>query len=303
MITFVTLISKLPFWWLHRISDFFYFVIFYGLKYRRRIVMENLRKSFPDKSPRELASIEKKFYQNFCDIIVESIKYITIPETEFRSRLKFVNESVPRQLFAEGKSAAALCGHLGNWDTLGMATAMAFPHEGFGVYKPLSNRKFDELIIHSRGRFGMKLVSIQKLRSVLNEAQGRIYAVGLMGDQAPHHYDKSFKISFLNQETYVTPGPGVICVQRNLTPVWVWMRRTERSCFELGMEELQIPVHAELSPSDLAQVQKVGSLNELSESDALRAFLIVREYSRKLEAQIRLSPQDWLWSHRRWKTR
>ncbi|MBC7396006.1 MAG: hypothetical protein H7333_01065 [Bdellovibrionales bacterium] len=303
MIFFVRFISRFPFWALHRISDGLYFFLFYVLRYRRKIVLQNLHQAFPLKSPVEIAQIEKKFYQNFCDIMVESIKYITIPEAEFRRRLKFVNLELPKKLYDEGKCAAALCGHLGNWDTLGMATAMAFPHEGFGVYKPLSNKKFDDMIIRSRGRFGMKLVSIQKLRSTLNEAKGRVYAVGLMGDQAPHHYDKSFQFSFLNQTTYVTPGPGVICVQRNMTPVWVWMKRTERSCFELGFEELQIPASPSFSETELEQIRKIAQLNELAEAEAIRAFLIVKEYTRKLELQIQKAPADWLWSHRRWKTR
>lgn len=303
MITLVTLISRLPFAVLHRLSDCLYFVLFYGLKYRRKIVRTNLQNSFPEMSPAERLKIEKKFYRNFCDILVESIKYITISEAEFRRRLTFFNLEIPKRLLSEGKSAAVLCGHLGNWDTLGMASAMAFPHEGFGVYKPLSNKKFDELIIHSRGRFGMKLVSIQKLRAVLNEAHGRVFAVGLMGDQAPHHYAKSFQLPFLHQDTFVMPGPGVICVQRNLTPVWVWMKRTERSCFELGMEELVEVGDTDWTESEKEQITRIAGLNELTFAQAGCAFQIVKEYSARLEAQIRLAPADWLWSHRRWKTR
>lgn len=303
MITLVTWISRLPFSALHRLSDFLYYLLFYGLKYRRKIVRTNLENSFPDKTPSERLMIEKQFYRNFCDILVESIKYITITEAEFRRRLKFSNLEIPQRLLKEGKSAAVLCGHLANWDTLGMASAMAFPHEGFGVYKPLSNKKFDDLIIHSRGRFGMKLVSIQKLRTVLNEAKGRVFAVGLMGDQAPHHYSKSFQLRFLNQETFVMPGPGVICVQRDMTPVWVWMKRTERSCFELGMEELVAMDATNWTDNEKEQIEKIAGLNELSFAQAGRAFQIVKEYTQKLEAQIKLAPADWLWSHRRWKSR
>ena len=88
-----------------------------------------------------------------------------------------------------------------------------------------------------------------------------------------------------------------------MTPVWVWMRRTERSCFELGFEKLIVPEAPVFTEAERDQIQKISRLNELGDADGARAFSIVKEYTRQLELQIERAPADWLWSHRRWKSR
>ena len=70
----VWLVSFLPFWVLYLIADGMYYILYYIVRYRRKIVAENLEHSFPEKTSRERKEIEKKFYRHLSDFFVEFFK-------------------------------------------------------------------------------------------------------------------------------------------------------------------------------------------------------------------------------------
>src|SRR5689334_16286881 len=74
---FLYAISLLPLRLLYLVSDFFYFLIYYVLGYRKKIVLQNLSIAFPEKSAAEKLRIAKKFYRNFTDTFIETIKFIS----------------------------------------------------------------------------------------------------------------------------------------------------------------------------------------------------------------------------------
>ena len=78
----IRLLAKLPLSTLYAISDFLFVVSFYVVRYRRALVWKNLKKSFPEKSTKELRLIEKEFYKNLCDYAVEMLKLVTISKEE-----------------------------------------------------------------------------------------------------------------------------------------------------------------------------------------------------------------------------
>ena len=88
---FLWLISILPFRLLYAFSDFLYLLVFKIFGYRKRVVKSNLNLIFPEKSKEELNRITKAFYHHLCDMIVESIKSMTISESEMRKRFVFTN--------------------------------------------------------------------------------------------------------------------------------------------------------------------------------------------------------------------
>ena len=63
------LLSYLPFWFMYLISDFLYLIAYQIIGYRKKVVRENLSKSFPIKSKEELLKIEKEFYYHLSDLI------------------------------------------------------------------------------------------------------------------------------------------------------------------------------------------------------------------------------------------
>jgi len=303
----LTAISLFPIWILHRFSDVTYFGIYYLMGYRRKVVWQNLKNSFPEKSDAEILRLQKKIYRYFCDLIFETIKTFTISEEEIRRRCVLTNEEFAKKLFQEQKSMAMISSHMGNWEWGSLAVSLQVKptHQLFAVYKPLASKKLNDVVIRSRERFGANFVAIKNLKSVLENASGPPYIVGLISDQAPHDYSKAFEIPFLNQSTFFVPGPGVLSVQRKLIPVFAWIRRVGRSRYEWRLEVMDesTPALSELSSSEQEQVMKISKAHGLEVNDAVRAFIITRAYANKLEAEMKMAPQDWLWSHRRWKTR
>src|SRR5690606_18317686 len=76
------LLSRLPFFFLYLLSDFLFVVVYYGVRYRRKLVRKNLKNAFPEKTKAERKRIEHQFYHNLCDYSIETLKLLTIREDE-----------------------------------------------------------------------------------------------------------------------------------------------------------------------------------------------------------------------------
>jgi KDO2-lipid IV(A) lauroyltransferase len=303
-IAFLYTFSLLPLWVLHRFSDFSYLVVYYGWGYRKKVVRENLALSFPEKTADERLKIERQFFKNFCDLLFEAIKTFSISEKALRSRCIYTTPEVTKKLHREGLSLMGISSHLANWEWLGLALGFEFDHTTFVIYKPLSSAYLNQLMMRSRERFGTKLVPIKKLREIFQMNHGNPIAIGLLSDQAPHDYAKAFEVEFLGRKTWVTPGAGVLTAQRGMTPVWGWMKRVGRSRYEWGVEVLEpVPPSTGWSADELQQIDRIAAAHGLHPSQAAYALSLTQLFTRKLEEKIKMAPQDWLWSHRRWKLR
>lgn len=302
---FIKLVSLLPFPVLHFISDVTYVLVYHGLGYRKKTVRENLRRSFPEKTKAELLTIEKKFFRNFCDLMYETFKTSSMTQEEILDRCQLENPELAKQLYAEGKNIAGISSHMGNWEWLSLSFSVSSEYKFLAVYKPLANKKLNDIVIRSREKFGAIFVPIKHLKKIMSESHERPYFVGLLSDQAPHDYSKALELSFLNQSTYFVPGPGMLSVKSDLTPVYGWIRRVGRSRYVWRLELLNepVPMLSELTVQEQEQVKKFSIAHRLSEADSIKALIITRKLARGLEAEIKMAPQDWLWSHRRWKLR
>jgi KDO2-lipid IV(A) lauroyltransferase len=238
-------------------------------------------------------------------LIVETIKTFSISRAEIKKRCVCTTPDLLARLYQEKKNLTGISSHLGNWEWLSLSISFEFHHRAYGIYKPLANASLDEMLIRSRGRFGFQLVPMKHMREIFKKLGEKPIVIGLLADQAPHSYEKAFQVTFLQQKTFVFPGPGIISVERNFTPVWGWMRRSGRSRFEWGVEVIEesAAAIAEAQKSATEQIQRIGRLHQLSEEKAAHAFVITQDFNRRLEARIQENPADWLWSHRRWKVR
>jgi len=307
MIPFIQLLSLLPFPVLHRLSDLGYFVLYYGFGYRKRVVRENLALAFPEKTAAERLHIEKLFYRNFTDTLIETVKGFSITEKEVRARVRLATPELAQDLWKRQVNVAGISSHLANWEFLAQALALEFGHLCYGVYKPLKSPKMNDAVVASRERCGIKMIPMKAVRRVIQDHQEqkkRPYLLGLLSDQAPHDYEKAFQVTFLGLPTYVVPGPGILTLQLGLTPIWGWMKRTGRSRFEWGVEELSLELpETGFSEADQLQISRISRVHGVTEEQASRALALIQRFSVRLEAQIKMAPQDWLWSHRRWKSR
>jgi KDO2-lipid IV(A) lauroyltransferase len=236
----------------------------------------NLRNSFPEKSEVEIKKIAEGFYHFLCDLIVENIKSITISEKEIRKRCHVDDYTLIQRLYGEKRSAIGVLGHYGNWEWANPFFSLAQPYPLFVIYKKLSNSYFDKMMYRLRSKFGTKLIEMNDVVKVMFKNKDLVSATIFVGDQTPFP-NEAYWTRFLNQDTPVFRGTEIIAKKFNLPVVYVTVKRERRGYYAIQTELLCE------NPKETAE----GEISEL--------------HTKKLERDIRESPEFWLWSHRRWK--
>ena len=271
------LLSLLPFWILYLFSDILYFLLFHIIKYRRKVVELNLKNSFPEKTVADRLDIEKKFYKHLSDLILESIKTLSISPKSMKKRFVFSNLNELTKYFEQGKSVIAVSGHYGNWEWGPLATAYELKEKVLVVYKPLSDKRFDNLINKMRSRFGAILVPMKHTLRKIIEYNTQPHVLVLVGDQTPPREESQYFINFLNQPTAIFLGVEKIAVRTNKPVIYFSINKTKRGYYECLIKPLvEIP-------------------------DQTKEYEITNIHTQVLENIIRKNPEYWLWSHKRWK--
>lgn len=270
-------ISYLPFSILYRLSDFFYVLIYYVVKYRKKVVFANLRNSFPNKTEQEITMIAKGFYSHFCDLIIEAIKMFSISQKELKRHCKILNPELMEQYAKQGKSLIIPAGHYNNWEMAATASNQQIPHQSIGIYAPLKNKFINEQIRKSRARFGLELLPKKEVKAGFEKDKDRLTAVLFGADQSPTSVRSAYWTTFLNQETGVMIGSEKYAKQYDYPVVFGKVTKIKRGYYEFKF----IP---------LADHPRTTSFGEITE-----------KHTRLLEEIIIENPQYWLWSHKRWK--
>ncbi len=274
---FIYAIASLPFGVLYKVSDIFYH-IFYLTGYRKEVVRNNLRKSFPDKSRDEIEVIVKAYYRYLCDLILETLKTLRMTEAESRARCTFHNTAWLDKLYEEKKSFIIVMGHYGNWEWAGPAFTLNTPFQLLVIYRPLSDLHFEKMMSGMRTKFGTRIAAVnQTLREMVgNRSKGLVTATAFIADQtAPR--DNAYWTTFLHQDTAVFTGPEKLAIKFNYPVVYINVRRPRRGYYDIFPELL----------FDAPQNTAEGEISEA--------------FTKRLEKEIILDPTIWLWSHRRWK--
>ena len=151
------LLSLLPLWLLYVISDLVYFPLYYVARYRRKVVRQNLAKSFPGKTEKEIVRTEKQFYQWFCDYVVETVKLMSMSKEQTRRRMTFSGvDDIVAAMDETGKNFCFVyLGHYGNWEWIASLPYWCPDDVKCGqIYHPLRNKAMDKLFLRLRGQFG-----------------------------------------------------------------------------------------------------------------------------------------------------
>ena len=140
---FLFLISLLPLPLLFFFARLLYYLLYYVIGYRKKVVRQNLILSFPEKSSSEIIQIEKNFFHFLSDLIFEIIKMSTISKKETLRRVKFSGLEQLETHFAAGGSILACTGHYGNWELGTLALGLSISAKTMVIYKPLTNKIFE----------------------------------------------------------------------------------------------------------------------------------------------------------------
>ena len=273
---FIYLISLLPFWLLYGLSDFLFVIIYYVIGYRKDVVSANLKNSFPEKSADELKKIQFDFYRYFCDLILESLKTLTISRSSLQKRVSFHGTEIFKEYFEQQQSTIIAMGHWGNWE-LGWARFALEPYQQlYVIYCPLHNEYFDKLVYKMRTRLGNGLYPMKDAVRGIISNRNKITTTAFIADQTPAR-ERAHWMPFLNQDTPVFTGTGKVAVKMNYPVVYLGIKRIRRGYYQMTAETL------------ITEPSEVGEIG------------IIERVTRRLEQDIQEMPETWLWSHKRWK--
>ena len=259
-------------------SDILYVFVYHLFRYRRNVVSENLKNSLPEKSAKELLRIERKFYQHFVDMFIETLYLTHITQHRHSKRLTYENSSLIDELYLKGKSVICVTGHYGNWE-FSRLFSVHVKHKLYAIYKKLNVKMFDRFFKDVRGKDGATLLEMrQTYRQLVSDARNNLsfFAV-FIADQRPLEKEIQFWMPFLNQDTPVLLGTEKIAKKTNAAVVWGEMQRIKRGYYKIVFKLLT------------------------EEPELTEDYEITQAYMKELEKAIVRCPELWLWTHKRWK--
>ncbi len=270
-------LSLFPLQVLYLFASFLYYILYYLIGYRRKVVKENLMNAFPEKNPEEIRAIEKKYYKHLTALMMEIIKMASISRAELQRRFRFKNLELMTAYLDAGKSTLACSAHYGNWEWGTLAIGLHTRAEVYPIYKPVSNATFGKWFTDIRSRFGNHLIPMRQTLRALTESKDRPTLFLFGNDQTPTKSDAMHWVEFLHQPTAILLGMEKIAVRSN-RPVF-YLKTTvlrkgyyEVECIPLCMEP------ARTQPNEITNL-----------------------HVKMLENIIKEEPAYWLWSHKRWK--
>jgi Kdo2-lipid IVA lauroyltransferase/acyltransferase len=273
----VHLVGWLPFWLLYFLSDGLAFLFTHFIRYRYGVIRTNLEKSFPEKIAAEIASLRREYYHHLCDILLESIKGLTLSDTELQRRFVCRNPEIFDAVFEKKQSAIVLASHFGNWEWGVLSLPLAVRHRVVGIYKPLSNPLVNDYLSRLRKKWGLHLASMAGAGRTVVKYRSHPCLFVLIADQTPSYVKHAHWLPFLHQDTPFLHGADKLARQTGYPVFMVDIHRKKRGFYEIEFTE--ICTHPEKT--------KEGDITAL--------------YAERLEQLIRQNPPSWLWSHRRWK--
>lgn len=266
-----------PYRVLYFFSDLIYPILYYIIRYRRKVVHSNLVNSFPEKSEKEINEIEQKFYRHFCDYVMETVKLMHVSDEQMRKRMRFTNSEIIEELRTDGRPFFVYLGHQGNWEYITSITLWTDSSlSGCQIYHPLSNQVMEKLIYRLRTRFNTTGIT-QKgaLRSILTMMrEGKQPLLGLIADQRPQRYPEPEWMVWMNQDTPIITGGETLGRKLDAHFIYGSVKCIRRGYYEITLHPIE-PVEGE-------------------------DFSYSKQYMRMLEKDIRNQPHMWLWSHKRW---
>ncbi|WP_452603260.1 lysophospholipid acyltransferase family protein [Pontimicrobium sp. MEBiC06410] len=277
---FLWLISILPFRLLYVFSDGLFVLIYYIIGYRKKVVIANLKLVFPEKSSEEINRITKKFYHHLCDMVVESIKSMTITEAQMKKRFTFTNMELITDLETKKRSVVLMCAHYASWEWIFIMQSY-MSHKGFGVYKRLHNKYFDALVKRIRARYNTFLITTKETVPTLTESKnkGELSISGFASDQSPkpqkaHHWN-----NFMGIKVPIHTGAEMLAKRLDMSVVFFGVKKIKRGFYE-------------------------ASFTTIAEDPLVcENYDITDAFIKLVEKQINDAPEYYLWTHKRWKHR
>lgn len=278
LIKILYFISKLPLKILYIFSDVMFFLNYYLVGYRKKVITQNLINSFPEKSEEEIREIRKKFYRNFSDYLVETIKSFSISETEARVRMQHINQDVFHEVQKEGKNIILLAGHVFNWEWINALARIVPQKHCHPVYRKVNSDFWENQMKKVRNKFGNEALEANEvIRNIFrtNNDGSSIYM--FVADQTPHFSHVTYGLEFLNQRTPAFIGYDKLATRMDLAFIYCEMKKVKRGYYQVNYHRIY------------------------PDNERFTEHEVVRKFHKLLENTLHKNPDNYLWSHRKWK--
>lgn len=274
----LNILRKLPLSVLYLLSDCLAFIAFSIVKYRRKVVFDNLSKAFPDKERKELSKIARKFYKHMADWLVETLKASNLSEAQLGKRVDFRNTASIREYLDQDKSVIVLTAHQFNWEWVLLSGCLAFETPIDAIYMPVNNKRVESLLLAIRSRFGGLPIPKDEALPTLIKRIKKKRIIAMVADQRPpQHVTDKYWAHFLQQETAFYPGAESLPKFTKLPVFFLRTRKIGRGRYTVSIEKIAEP------PYDYLKKE------------------IMPTYIEKVEELLKEHPDNWLWTHKRWK--
>lgn len=262
----------------HLLALFIYVLVGHVLRYRKKVIITNLTKSFPEKSPKEINRIARRYYRHLSYMIIEAVNLRFSPGKHIARCMGVQNPEELQKLIDKDRNVLIILGHYGNWE-YGCAKIAAFDIRTTAVYKRLNNPIFERFYMKMRSKTGVEPIEMRDTMRKMVEMRdsGRRFALLSVADQTPTRSQIHYWLPFLNQDTGVFIGPERLAKKFDMAVLYCEIKRLGYSKFDT----------------------KLTLITESPTTEPEHA--ITDRFYQLLEASIREAPENWVWSHRRWK--
>jgi Kdo2-lipid IVA lauroyltransferase/acyltransferase len=270
------LFSLLPFFILYGISDFFAFLLYHVIKYRKEVVFSNLKIAFPEKTDAERIKIAKKFYQYFTDAMIESLKFVSISKKQLLKR-STGSFDIMNDLIDKGYNINVMAGHQFNWEYANLLYAIHLKIPFVGIYMPIENKALNKIFFNFRSQYGTILISATDFKNKMHGVFKKQYMMALAADQNPSGPELGYWMNFFGRPTPFVTGPEKGAIKNNAAVVYVGFKKVKRGYYHFD--------------TTLLTKQSAGT----------KTGELTCSYRDVLEKTIKQDPANYLWSHRRFK--
>ena len=273
------MVSKLNFYLLYKLSDFLFYIFYYAIRYRRETVRDNLNLVFPEKNKHEIKDLELKTYRNLSDVLLEGIKFTTMTEEEVKKRFQFKNVEVLKELEKTKQDLVLMCGHYASWEWVFILDRFV-SYDIYGIYKKLSNPYFDKIIKKSRSKFNGILISTKEAIYTIGKnakANKNMSLYGFASDQTPKLKRAFHWGEFMGVTVPIHTGAEMLAKKHNLAIAFLSVEKIKRGYYMTTFEKIT------------------------TTPKKYKDFEISDIFIKKVEKQIKKAPENYTWTHKRWK--
>jgi len=250
------------------LSNFFF--------YRNDIIKSNIDNAFNNLNIDHKKKIIKGFRMYFLNLICEIIKMISVNKNFYNNRITIKNIEILDQFYERNQTVVLMMGHHNNWEWAGQIISIKSKQKFVSVYKKLSSSFFDYFMINLRKKNGADVIEMNDIiKHIYDNKECKI--IGLIADQSPVVNDTTNWTNFFDKGVPVIDGPEKIARKMNFPVLFCNMNKIKDSYYTISFEVID-------------ENPKTSNAGD-----------ITNKFFKRLEEKIKEEPNNYLWSHNRWK--